>query len=342
MTGENCKAQNLVGGVWSGVEEYQDLIDPMTGDVMGKIPLTSKEESKPFIDSLNSVPKHGLHNPFKAPERYLMYGDVSRRAAEVMNEQDVQNFFTKLVQRVAPKSDTQARGEVVVTAKFLANFAGDNVRYLARGFQVPGDHQGQVSQGFRWPFGPVSVIAPFNFPIEIPVLQMMGALYMGNKPLVKVDNKVSICIEQFIRLLHHCGMPKEDLDLIHCDGPEMESILKKSDVRLTQFTGSSRVGERLAKALHGKVRLEDAGFDWKILGPDVDEVDYVAWQCDQDAYAFSGQKCSAQSIMFMHTNWHKHDFLPKLKEQASKRSLLDMSIGPVLTWNNTQIKEHID
>jgi 1-pyrroline-5-carboxylate dehydrogenase len=72
--------------VWSGVEEYQDLIDPMTGDVMGKIPLTSKEESKPFIDSLNSVPKHGLHNPFKAPERYLMYGDVSRRAAEVMNE----------------------------------------------------------------------------------------------------------------------------------------------------------------------------------------------------------------------------------------------------------------
>jgi 1-pyrroline-5-carboxylate dehydrogenase len=137
-------------------------------------------------------------------------------------------------------------------------------------------------------------------------------------------------------------MPKEDLDLIHCDGPEMESILKKSDVRLTQFTGSSRVGERLAKALHGKVRLEDAGFDWKILGPDVDEVDYVAWQCDQDAYAFSGQKCSAQSIMFMHTNWHKHDFLPKLKEQASKRSLLDMSIGPVLTWNNTQIKEHID
>jgi len=27
---------------------------------------------------------------------------------------------------------------------------------------------------------------------------MMGALYMGNKPLVKVDSKVSVCIEQFI------------------------------------------------------------------------------------------------------------------------------------------------
>lgn len=27
--------------------------------------------------------------------------------------------------------------------------------------------------------------------------------------------------------------------------------------------------------------LEDAGFDWKVLGPDVRDMDYVAWQCDQ-------------------------------------------------------------
>ena len=51
--------------------------------------------------------------------------------------------------------------------------------------------------------------------------------------------------------------------------------------------------------------LEDAGFDWKLLGPDVSDVDYVAWQSDQDAYACSGQKCSAQSILFMHENWAK-------------------------------------
>lgn len=52
-----------------------------------------------------------------------------------------------------------------------------------------------------------------------------------------------------------------------------------------------------------QVYLEDAGFDWKILGPDVTNFDYVAWQCDQDAYAATGQKCSAQSILFQHSNW---------------------------------------
>ena len=39
---------------------------------------------------------------------------------------------------------------------------------------------------------------------------------------------------------------------------------------------------------NGKIKIEDAGFDWKILGPDVQELEYVAYQSDQDAYAFSG------------------------------------------------------
>ena len=97
----------------------------------------------------------------------------------------------------------------------------------------------------------------------------MGALFMGNKPLVKVDSRVSIVVEQWVRMLHHCGLPKEDLDYIHCDGPVMEAILKKADARMTLFTGSSRTGEHLAKSLNGKVKLEDGGYDWKILGPDV-------------------------------------------------------------------------
>ena len=49
--------------------------------------------------------------------------------------------------------------------------------------------------------------------------------------------------------------------------------------------------------------MEDSGFDWKILGKGVSDFDYVAWTCDQDAYAMSGQKCSSQSILFAHEDW---------------------------------------
>ena len=70
------------------------------------------------------------------------------------------------------------------------------VRFLARSFAVPGDHEGQMSHGYRYPYGPVAIISPFNFPLEIPSLQIMGALYMGNKVVFKGDPKVSVVMEQ--------------------------------------------------------------------------------------------------------------------------------------------------
>ena len=160
------------------------------------------------------------------------------------------------------------------------------MRYLARSFGIPGDFAGQTSTGIRMPFGGVSVITPFNFPLEICALQTLSALFMGNQPLCKVDWKVAICMEQYIRMLHHCGLPATDIDYIYCDGPVMNEIMVRGESRMCLFTGSQAVAEKLAVDLHGKVKLEDAGFDWKILGPDPSDVDYVVWQSDQDAYAF--------------------------------------------------------
>lgn len=92
---------------------------------------------------------------------------------------------------------------------------------------------------------------------------------MGNRPTVMPDSRTSFPLEQWIRMLHYCGLPKEDLDLFQGDGRVKEAILKKGNARNTLFTGSSKIGEHLVKALDGKVKLEDGGFDWKVLGPDV-------------------------------------------------------------------------
>lgn len=51
-------------------------------------------------------------------------------------------------------------------------------------------------------------------------------------------------------------------------------LLLQANPRMTLFTGSSRVADKLAVDLKGRIKLEDAGFDWKILGPDVQEVSY--------------------------------------------------------------------
>eukprot|EP00899_Mesostigma_viride_P004918 jgi/Mesvir1/14427/Mv09564-RA.1 len=221
------KVENLVAGEWRGTAEYAHVPDPLTGGTFLHVPRTHGTELEPFIRSLSACSKSGLHNPLKKVERYLMYGDVSARAAASMRDEKVADFFARLIQRVSPKSYAQAMGEVKVTRLFLENFSGDQVRFMARSQGVSGDHVGQQSVSYRWPYGPVAVIAPFNFPLEIPALQMMGALYMGNKPLVKCDSKVSTVLEQFVRLLHACGMPKGDADVIHADGPPMNELLMR-------------------------------------------------------------------------------------------------------------------
>ncbi len=114
--------------------------------------------------------------------------------------------------------------------------------------------------------------------------------------------------------------------------------------------------------------LEDAGFDWKILGPDAqpEDLPYVSWQCDQDAYACSGQKCSAQSILFAHSNWIKLGLYERMQEFASRcvdyqqtiphimamktffdefyqlcrRKLEDLTVGPVLSWTTEAMLGH--
>ena len=136
------------------------------------------------------------------------------------------------------------------------------------------------------------------------------------------------------------------MDLIYCDGPVMNDIMVQGNSRMCLFTGSQSVADKLAVDLKGRIKLEDAGFDWKILGPDGpgDEVEFVAWQCDQDAYAFSGQKCSAQSMMFVHDNWAtpEVDIVGRIGKLAEQRNLEDLTCTPVLTWSTDKFLAHVD
>eukprot|EP00037_Helgoeca_nana_P006033 m.56011 g.56011 ORF g.56011 m.56011 type:complete len:589 (+) comp16929_c0_seq2:2596-4362(+) len=333
---------NLVGGKWKAADASRVVVDPLNGDGFISVPDTSSGELEAFVKSAATCPKYGLHNPLHNPDRYVKYGEIAAKAAAALADPEMSSYFASMIQRVAPKHIDQCHGEVETTRKWLATYSGDGVRNLARSFAVPGDRFGQESRGYRWPYGPVAIITPFNFPLEIPALQTLSAIFMGNRPMLKVDEKVAIVMEQFIRLLIDCGMPKKDVDLLYSDGRVANELLMRSKPRMLLFTGSQHVADKLCQDMNGRIKVEDAGFDWKILGPDVQELEYVTWQSDQDAYAFSGQKCSAQSMVFMHTNWEKAGFVPAIKKLALERSLAKKTISPTLSVTNGAITAHID
>ena len=78
---------NIVGGQWQSEDTIQKKLhipNPMDKNApdLCTVPDTSIEELEPFVKSMQSVPKSGVHNPLKNVERYLMYGDISRKVTK--------------------------------------------------------------------------------------------------------------------------------------------------------------------------------------------------------------------------------------------------------------------
>lgn len=340
---------NLVGGHWRSTRNYLPIVDPVYGRTMYLMPDTEPDELEAFLTGIRSVPTYGLHNPLNNLDRHKLLAGVCLKAGFALSDPRIADYFARLIQRVMPKSYIQCWGEVTVVCDFLLSYAGDQIRFLSRGRTTPGDHQGQEARDYRWPFGGVAIVSPFNFPLEIGGLQLLGSLFMGNRPTIKAASTVAVVMEQFIRLLIACGLPPHDVDLLHCPGSTMENFLTEAGdaVRVLQFTGSSEVSEHLAHIVGGRIKAEDSGFNPKILWRDVPpvgspEFNYVVGQCDQDAYAASGQKCSAQSLLFVHDAWVQSGFYAAIRDLAEGRNFSDLTVGPVLSMTTNEILDHRD
>lgn len=59
-----------VAGKWADAASVLTIPDPLNGEPFTYIPDTQGAELQPFISSLKAVPKSGLHNPLKKPERW--------------------------------------------------------------------------------------------------------------------------------------------------------------------------------------------------------------------------------------------------------------------------------
>ena len=84
VVAEPYAVSNIVDGQWQGAATTMDIPHPLDKDAppIFSIPDTQVDELQPFIDSLRSVPKSGVHNPFKNPERYVQYGEITRKASD--------------------------------------------------------------------------------------------------------------------------------------------------------------------------------------------------------------------------------------------------------------------
>ena len=66
------------------------------------------------------------------------------------------------------------------------------VRFLARSFSVPGNHLGQQSNGYRWPYGPVSII--FFFLLQL----KYKSLWNQHSNILSSSEKLLLCLNALL------------------------------------------------------------------------------------------------------------------------------------------------
>ena len=153
--------------------------------------------------------------------------------------------FVDIVQYDGGKSRLSAVEEVLHTAlsaRYNARTAERVLRPSRRAGVVPGFTRVDLRQH---PKGLVGVIAPWNYPLSMALVDGLAALAAGNAVLLSADARTPFSSLAAVRLLEECGLPDGLWAVVHGDGPTVGAAVIDA-VDHVCFTGSTRTGKIVA------------------------------------------------------------------------------------------------
>jgi len=205
------------------------------------------------------------------------------------------------------------------------------------------------SRLFRKPLGVVGIISPWNYPLGIPMHEIVPALLAGNAVVFKTAPEtipVGIAIESMCKA---AGIPENVFQHVIADGPLCGDVMLERDgVNKLFFTGSVRVGKILAeKAACGllPISLELGGKDAMVVLDDAD-IERAARGAVWGGVQNCGQACAGVERVYVQRSVHEQ-FLACVKQQVEKLRLLgpgneDSDIGVLATDRQVEtVKAHM-
>jgi 1-pyrroline-5-carboxylate dehydrogenase len=261
---------------------------------------------------------------------------ILRRAAEIIS--DRQFDYAALMSLEVGKNRLEALGDVEETADLLRYYSDEYEK--ADGFVKP---MGSLSPRERTrsvlrPYGVFAVISPFNFPMALAGGPAGGALMAGNTVVLKPSSDAPLLGWKFGEVLREAGLPDGAFNLVTGPGETVGAELEEHPgIDGMVFTGSYEVGMKLQR---GFVRdfprpiiTEMGGKNPAIVTRHAD-LDEAAEGVMRSAFGFDGQKCSANSRVYVERPVAR-DFVARLVEKARELrtgdpTARDTFMGPVI------------
>jgi acyl-CoA reductase-like NAD-dependent aldehyde dehydrogenase len=147
----------------------------------------------------------------------------------------------------------------------------------------------------REPYGPTAVITPWNYPFEIPMGHLCGAIAVGNPVVWKPATETSVTGYHIADAFAESPLPDGAFNLVTGHGSTVgTAMVENPAVRLVAFTGSTGVGQHIAATAAGhsaECLLEMGGKDPVLVFDDAD-VDDAAEHIVFGSNYNCGQSCS--------------------------------------------------
>ena len=192
--------------------------------------------------------------------------------------------------------------EIFIAADTAQYFA-DHAERLLRPKPVP--HHSPVAKAKSGsltyePFGVIGIISSWNYPLAIPLSQIIPALAAGNAVVCKTSEFTPHCGALIERVFANAGFPAQLVTVVQ-GGPEVGQALIDAAPDKIIFTGSVSTGRRVAEACAKQLIpsvLELGGKDAMIVLSDAD-LDVASSAAVWGSYTNGGQACLSIERIFV-------------------------------------------
>ncbi|GGF08668.1 aldehyde dehydrogenase [Halobacillus andaensis] len=201
---------------------------------------------------------------------------------------------------------------------FLKTEIDDHLKHLKEWMapvrvKAPLTHTGSKNYIIKEPYGTTLIIAPWNYPLQLAIAPVIGAIASGNTVIIK-PSELTPTVSWVIKRMIEQYFPAHYISVIEGDKEVTQELLNQP-MDYVFFTGSVPVGKKVMEQASKRlipVTLELGGKSPAIVHRDAN-IDLAAKRIAWGKFINAGQTCIAPDYLYVHHEV-KADFVKAIKK----------------------------
>jgi malonate-semialdehyde dehydrogenase (acetylating)/methylmalonate-semialdehyde dehydrogenase len=331
------KVPHYINGQWveSNAHEWSDVLNPATGEVLGRVPISDAAEVTSAIEAAAAAFPAWRRTP--PEDRIQPLFKLKQLLEEHVDE------ISRIITQENGKTFTEAKAEMRRAIENVEVACG--IPTMMQGYNLEDVARGIDEMMIRQPLGVTAAIVPFNFPGMIAFWFLPYAIATGNTFILKPSERVPLTMRYVYELLEKTGLPKGVVNLVNGGKVAVDTLLDDPRVRAISFVGSTPVARYIyarAGANGKRAQCQGGAKNHVVVLPDAD-MDMATQIISDSAFGCAGQRCLAVSVAVAIGEAQK-TFRDAIAESAAKLRVghgleEGVQMGPVIT---KQSKDRIE